>query len=175
MNYITLVLATCLFCISHAYNMTINKDYPLGVTYTTNKVYGVTQNLTSKSYGCVAPPLVMGGVCHSDEALWGTLPTTVVCYAVEPLGDTTLECNGLGLSCDFSGACCRWKMHSLGYMHEGSYCLLWGATAAKPAIQCAGKVLGSLFQWTWSSSTVGTISCNGICPNENCSNCGNPC
>lgn len=92
--------------------------------------------------GCYALPIIYGGTCTSSRGLVGSTGTRV-CYHAEPLGDTALKCEGLGLC---QG---KWGMCQLGLLTSGDACIPWGANAAKPQIKCAGQPLGSAFNWNW--------------------------
>ena len=131
-----------------------------------------TTRISGPTTGCWAGPMVSGPSCASTQGLISSSPYTYVCYDADPLGDTTLDCYGLGLACNSAnGNCCFWKMHSLGY---GGGCVLWGAVAATPSIACAGKPFGSAFNWSWSYGQGGMM-CPQTCKTESCVNCGNPC
>lgn len=164
--HILLVVALGLqFVTSQGYD---NIKIPIGVTFT-NTTYKQTNETVFKSLkddGCYAPPSVYGGGCASSTGLTG-MPNTYICYHAEPVGDTGLTCQGLGIACDGDNMVCCWTWHELGSLSSGDWCIIWGANAAVPQIRCAGTPLGTAFTWSWYS-TSGSRQCNGVCPGCNC-------
>lgn len=139
---------------------------PPGVTFTSPAIPVGNHSKRVRDDGCYAPPLVYGGGCASSTGLTG-VPNTYICYHAEPVGDTALSCQGLGIACDGDNMVCCWTWHQLGLLTSGDDCIIWGANAAVPQIRCAGQPLGSAFTWTWYSKS-GPRQCNGVCPGCNC-------
>ncbi len=113
---------------------------------------GNARNLTNsnsnskyKRDGCYAPPSFYGGVCYSQEGLFGSSGFKIK-YCFDQIGDVNMQCKGLGAISDT-----QWGMIDMGVFQPGGCGTLnWGDAAGKPGVQCKGLPTGTSFNWNWS-------------------------
>ena len=101
-------------------------------------------------YPCYAPPVVYGGTCQSDTAVFGN-PETRVTYVINQINNvgTLICCQALGCGPHNSKICSKWGMYEIGCSTSSiDICLPWGSNVAKPAIKCKGAPSGTSIEWS---------------------------